>query len=276
MKLKLHLRRERRGRARRAVISRRNLNPSPVQFSANFYSFYNRIAKQTSEQLALKRFFAQAIQSNMATTNGQASSSGTSVGTILHPHKTTHHPTNSHNTAQSPAQAKFELGVTLILHSWPALTVAVKEEWGGPDSADKRDWFAGVIVDLFHTNPLTDAEDLEDFLAQVMEDEFELVLDDESEVQTASQIMAIRKQCGKGEFATVDQMYEQWKVKKDAKVQISRAGPGSDDEGDSVDEESEEDDEDVEMGDAPAQPKEKPPPEIDEDGFTKVVGKKRR
>ncbi|KAL2264798.1 hypothetical protein VTJ83DRAFT_7308 [Remersonia thermophila] len=55
------------------------------------------------------------------------------------------------STAPSPAtcQANFEQGIALALHLWPALTLAVQNNWGGPDSADKRDWFAGAISELF-------------------------------------------------------------------------------------------------------------------------------
>ena len=46
-------------------------------------------------------------------------------------------------------QANFEQGVAFALHLWPALTLSVQNNWGGADSADKRDWFAGAVVDLF-------------------------------------------------------------------------------------------------------------------------------
>src|SRR5262249_31048555 len=49
----------------------------------------------------------------------------------------------------SEATAKFELGLTLVLNAWQALTLAVQNQWGGPDSKDKRDWMCGAVAELF-------------------------------------------------------------------------------------------------------------------------------
>lgn len=188
-------------------------------------------------------------------------------------------------TAQ--AQAKFEIGIALALHSWPALTIAVQNQWGGHNSADKRDWLAGAIAQLFESNPETDGEDVADVLLQVMEDEFEAVVEDDSEIPVAATIMKIRVETSEGNFSTVNQMYEKWEEKGDAEAPAVKVQSQSDDE-DSVDGEDWDEDGDgdgygdTEMADAPAvagnaaPKKEKPPPEVDEDGFTKVVGKKRR
>ena len=37
-------------------------------------------------------------------------------------------------------QARFELGVSMMVYKWEALEVAVANSWGGPSSAEKRDW----------------------------------------------------------------------------------------------------------------------------------------
>lgn len=181
------------------------------------------------------------------------------------------------------AQAKFEFGIALALHNWSALTIAVQNQWGGSNSADKRDWLAGAIAQLFESNPETDGDDVADVLLQVMEDEFEVVVEDDSEVPIAATIMKVWVETREGNFSTVNQMYERWKEKGDAPAPEVKVQSQSDDE-DSVDEEDwdEDGDGDTEMADAPeaegstAPKKGKPPPEVDEDGFTKVVGKKRR
>jgi pre-rRNA-processing protein TSR2 len=167
------------------------------------------------------------------------------------------------------------LGISLILANWQALTVAVQNDWGGNESSDKRDWFAGAISELFIANPATDGQDVEDVLVQVMEDEFEVELDDDSEVMIAAGIMQIREETRDGFFGTVDKLWEQWNSRKPQVVKAVQAGPASE-SGDSIDDEDDED-EDVEMADAPApaRTREKIAPEIDEDGFTKVVSKKK-
>ncbi|KAL5000387.1 Pre-rRNA-processing protein TSR2-domain-containing protein [Aspergillus recurvatus] len=180
--------------------------------------------------------------------------------------------------AQQTASSYLDLGITLAINAWPALTLAVTSNWGGPTSADKRDWLCGAISDMIADRPETDAEDLEDVLIQVMNDEFDVVVDDESAGEVADRIMEIRKMVEKGEFDGIKQMWEEWERKAAKKGDVV-AGfrRGEDQEGETDDEEDGEEDE--EMGEAPAlvsAPRERVEPEVDEDGFTKVVGKKRR
>src|ERR1700754_5211374 len=108
------------------------------------------------------------------------------------------HCSNTHPADQK--QAKFDLGISLILFNWDALTAAVQNGWGGPDGEDKRAWFAGAISELFTANPSTDAEDVEDMLVQVMGDEFEVGLEDGSEIPVAVAIVKIKQEISEGNF----------------------------------------------------------------------------
>jgi pre-rRNA-processing protein TSR2 len=198
-------------------------------------------------------------------------------------------------------QAQFEQGVAYALHLWPDLTLAVQNNWGGPDSADKRDWFAGAVVDLFpdlskpattttSTTPAASSDEqaddnsepdsayVEEFLLQVMLDEFEVNVDDDSSYEVAETILRVRGEVLKGKFDEVEALRKRWEGKKGGKVEFKRAEDqdGETDWDTDSDEEEDDEDDDVEMGDAPAPvPKEKPLPEVDEDGFTKVTKKKR-
>ncbi|KAL4817273.1 Pre-rRNA-processing protein TSR2-domain-containing protein [Aspergillus spinulosporus] len=183
------------------------------------------------------------------------------------------------NPVPQTASSYLDLGITLAINAWPALTLAVTSNWGGPNSADKRDWLCGAISDMIADRPETDAEDLEDVLIQVMNDEFDVVVDDESAGEVADRIMEIRKMVENGEFNGVRQMWEEWE-RKAAKKGDAVAGfrRGEDQDGETDDDEGD-GEEDEEMGEAPAlvsAPRERVEPEVDEDGFTKVVGKKRR
>lgn len=222
----------------------------------------------------------------------------------------------------SPAtcQTNFEQGVACALHLWPALTLAVQNHWGGPDSEDKRDWFAGAIVELFpdlsklttlpptsatpanisittqqqRTTPNTttapassgtteepDQTDVETVLLQVMLDEFEVNVDDDSAFEVAEQVMRARAECLRGKFDEVAGLQRRFEARKGTKV-VGVLTKAEDEDADTDwdtddDEEDDDDDEgssDVEMGDAPAK-KEKEQPEVDDDGFTKVSRKKR-
>lgn len=169
------------------------------------------------------------------------------------------------------------------MHRWPSLTVAVQNQWGGPDSAGKRDWLAGVISDLFSSNPSTDEEDIEDVLLQVMGDEFDCQLEDGSEVETAGEICRLRREAHRGKFAEIDELKRRWAEKAQ-----SRDGLGFGkivvQEQDSTDDEDDGEggvgvDEDTDMDEAPPlvhAPRPKQEPEVDEDGFTKVPTRRKK
>lgn len=177
---------------------------------------------------------------------------------------------------------RFGQGIWFALQAWPALTVAIQSQFGGPDGADKRDWLAGAIQDIFENDPQTDQLDIETVLLQVMEDEFDVRLEDESEVFVAATIVKLKDEITQGKFDTIDAMERRWRERRGkgpnlGNIQVVQEGGVG--EGDSDDSDDYED-EDATMDDAPqlvpAAPKEKPEPEVDEDGFTKVVGKKKR
>jgi pre-rRNA-processing protein TSR2 len=181
----------------------------------------------------------------------------------------------------------------------------VQHHWGGPDSEDKRDWFAGVVVDLFpdfakqkpsreadSTSRAQDATvssadepesaDVEAVLLQVMLDEFEVNVDDDSSFETADQIMRLRNDIAKGKSEEFDRLEKRWKSRQGAKVDsLFKKGDDEEHETDwDTDDEDGEDNSsegraDVRMTDAPPPRKEKPEPEVDEDGFTTVRRKNR-
>ena len=165
-------------------------------------------------------------------------------------------------------------------------------ELGGPDSSDKRDWLAGAVSDLFPPFPATappagtttntsssqdiDNHYIQEFLSGVMEDEFELVMEegDPSLWKVAEQIVRVRRGCGMGDFGAVEMLRERWGENRGRKIEVRRG----DDEEQETDWDSDEESggADVDMDEAPAlvKVKEKAEPEVDEDGFTKVSRKK--
>ena len=130
--------------------------------------------------------------------------------------------------------------------------------------------------------------DVEYRLLQVMDEEFDTIVDDGSALEVAEQILKLWRECRQGQTAEVERLRQKWEASRGKKVSgLFKEGQSEDqdtdwdtedddDEGDGQDD----DDDDVEMGDAapPAlvsAPKEKAAPEVDEDGFTKVSRKKR-
>lgn len=180
----------------------------------------------------------------------------------------------------------------------------MQNNWGGPDSADKRDWFAGEVAGQFPPLSSTpngaaaapqqqaqaqqpqgggdqeepDAEYLEELILQVMLDEFEVNVDDDTAFDVATEIVRLRGQCARGNFDEVDRLLARWQARGGEKVHFKH---GEDQDGE-TDWEDDDDDEgsDDDMDEAPAlveaapPKKEKAPPEVDDDGFTKVTRKR--
>lgn len=171
------------------------------------------------------------------------------------------------------------------------LATAVAHQWGGPESASKRDWLAGSVSDLFLANPTdTFEEDVEFRLLDVLESEFEINLEDDSEREIAGEICRVRRLCLQGDFEEVAKLRREWeeRLKKKGELETIIQGPSGDNPEDDEDNEDEDEDEDggvriaeeMDLGMMDAPPlsavKERPGPEVDEDGFTKVTSKKKR
>ncbi|KAH7367596.1 pre-rRNA-processing protein TSR2 [Plectosphaerella cucumerina] len=203
------------------------------------------------------------------------------------------------------AQDNFEQAVAFSLHVWPALTLSVQNNWGGETSDDKRDWFAGAVVDLFapferivdgiaaprlaadsdYEEP--DAEYLEEFLLNVMMDEFDVNVDDASGFDVARQIITLRADCARGRTAALDELRTKYQSRKGKKVQAQAAATENDDDDDSDSgsddsdgaaldwaDDANDNSQDVVMDEAPQlvpASRSKPEPEVDDDGFTTVV-----
>ncbi|KAG0230708.1 hypothetical protein BGW41_002426 [Actinomortierella wolfii] len=182
-------------------------------------------------------------------------------------------------------QAAFREGVEYLFHSWTALKLAVDGEWGGHESAAKRDWFIDTIVDYFGENGKNiDTYDLEDILLQIMNDEFSIMLEDQSEQHIAKILEQLYRDCIHGKYDLVETL-KQDSQKGSGAYHSSRA-KGRDDEDDDDDDssddgEGEEEEEggsmDVDESESsrPAR-REKTPPQIDEDGFEMVTKSRRR
>lgn len=200
----------------------------------------------------------------------------------------------------NPALVLFARGVIARLELWPALRVAVEQNWGGPASREKRRWLASEIVDAFDdhdhdhdagsftssalattrtrtTEP--DAEYIALMLAQVLEDEFDASFEDGSVEVVAGDLVAL---WGAGE-----DVVREWERKAEGargkRVDVQEVvddEDGDEDEDEWEDECGEgEDDHDVAPQLMPAaaevQRPAKPKPTTDEDGFT-LVQKGRR
>ncbi|SCZ89519.1 BZ3500_MvSof-1268-A1-R1_Chr1-1g01231 [Microbotryum saponariae] len=205
----------------------------------------------------------------------------------------------------------FARSILDLLHVWPAVRIAITQGWA-PSTAITV--LAEDVVDLFYTtastddNPngeaLPDPTDVEDVLLHILANAFNLTLEDDSETQVAKDAIKIWQEClrrvvgelsGKvipppsGEEGILE-AFEKAAVKAKAEDGTGvyrgamRQGDESSDEedgegsGDDDDEDGMQVDGDTETGElidtTPAAAPRRQEPEIDEDGFQKVTGKR--
>ena len=204
----------------------------------------------------------------------------------------------------SPTFLLFARGLLALLDLWPALTIAVTEQWGGPESADKKTWLASTIIDLFEPSapsPATaataitasssespvDFDDLADLINQIMSDEFDANIEDGSIDSVTGDILRLWKDVtSTAEPAVLVDALERkaGEIRKKGVQAQKGAGPDElDMDGDDDDWSSEEEGMEVDGEDAPQLvpstepvPKERQEPVIDEDGFTLVQKPRRR
>eukprot|EP00554_Chaetoceros_debilis_P007373 CAMPEP_0194075530 /NCGR_PEP_ID=MMETSP0149-20130528/2519_1 /TAXON_ID=122233 /ORGANISM="Chaetoceros debilis, Strain MM31A-1" /LENGTH=261 /DNA_ID=CAMNT_0038756035 /DNA_START=160 /DNA_END=945 /DNA_ORIENTATION=- len=109
------------------------------------------------------------------------------------------------------ATAEFRAGVTAVLRSWSPLKTAVESQWGGLMGKEKAEFLRTHIYAQFDYSKANikndskagaamDQYDLEDALAIYMEEEYSIVLEDDSERQVALCIVQMYELCGRGDF----------------------------------------------------------------------------
>ncbi|XP_064359529.1 pre-rRNA-processing protein TSR2 homolog isoform X2 [Dromaius novaehollandiae] len=85
--------------------------------------------------------------------------------------------------ADMAAPALFAEGVRAVLGAWAALQVAVENGFGGAQGPEKAAWLAAALQDFFQRNADLEPEEVEDFLAEVMDNEFDTAVEDGSLAQ---------------------------------------------------------------------------------------------
>ncbi|KAJ2385742.1 rRNA accumulation- protein [Coemansia sp. RSA 2559] len=113
-----------------------------------------------------------------------------------------------------PNKEAFIEGVDHVLSKWTALELAVQNGWGGRNTLEKRENMVDEIVEYFDLqvrkkNTTIEPTEVEELLVQVMEEDFSVMLEDQSEKQVARLLCSIFAECRAGNFATVDKMAEE-------------------------------------------------------------------
>lgn len=176
-------------------------------------------------------------------------------------------------------QAKFELGVCMAIYKWEELTTAVENSWGGPNSAEKRDWMSGVVIELFE-NKAVDIILIEETLLYAMVDEFDTEIDNDSALAIGDLVLKIYRDCVNKDYSRIDEMYEKYQNKLASRSQNQKVVIGADPNNPDVsDDEDNENDENADSIPAlvDAMSIDEPAgPVVDDDGFELVQRKGRR
>lgn len=91
--------------------------------------------------------------------------------------------------------AAFKQAVRSVLMDWPALTLAIENGMGGNDAPAKRDWMCKVVAESM----LKDRHmDLMDYLHQLVDTEFDTVVEDGSLEYNVRWITKFYRDCFEG------------------------------------------------------------------------------
>ncbi|RKP28071.1 Pre-rRNA-processing protein TSR2-domain-containing protein [Syncephalis pseudoplumigaleata] len=110
--------------------------------------------------------------------------------------------------AVHPNKAAFIEGVELSLASWTALRLAIDNDWGNDGLGEEKEaWMCDVLVDYFGQRAQrVEPEDVEDILLQIMQDEFNTMLEDGSAYELGKQLVAMYREVIHGNHRLVEEL----------------------------------------------------------------------
>ncbi|KAM9510737.1 pre-rRNA-processing protein TSR2 homolog [Guaruba guarouba] len=100
-------------------------------------------------------------------------------------------------------RALLERGVRAVLSGWAALQLAVAQGFGGPQSPEKAAWLVGALLEFLSQNPELAEDEVEDFLAEVMDNEFDTAVEDGSLRQVSRELLSVFTRVREGDVGGV-------------------------------------------------------------------------
>ena len=89
----------------------------------------------------------------------------------------------------------FHSAVDAVFQNWMALQVAVAQDAAGPQSADIAKWMVSTTVQWFSENDNLEYDEVEDFLAKIVNQEFNVLIDDGSVSETSKLVCDFYRLC---------------------------------------------------------------------------------
>ncbi|XP_071961307.1 pre-rRNA-processing protein TSR2 homolog [Antedon mediterranea] len=82
----------------------------------------------------------------------------------------------------------FYRGIEALLQGWTVLQLAVQHGFGGPYGREKAEWFVGAIWQWFQENDGIEPDELDEFLSEILNTEFDTIAEDGSSYQICKKI----------------------------------------------------------------------------------------
>ncbi|KAK2898257.1 hypothetical protein Q8A67_009675 [Cirrhinus molitorella] len=131
----------------------------------------------------------------------------------------------------SSTRELFSEAVRAVLETWPVLQIAVDNGFGGAFSQQKAEWMVGAIQQHFMDNDDLQQDEVEDFISELMNNEFDTVVDDGSLTQVAQKVCEMFQQCQQDRLKEVREQINQMIQKKSAgRAKVTPAADDDDDE----------------------------------------------
>ncbi|KAJ2899248.1 rRNA accumulation- protein [Coemansia aciculifera] len=136
-----------------------------------------------------------------------------------------------------PNKEAFIEGVDHVLARWTALGLAVEHSWGGRRTEEKREDMVDEIVNYFDDvvkkNKAPEPLDLQEMILDIVEEDFNISLEDESEREVAAVLCKLFAECKAGNFVTVDRLAAERDLREaqglgNPAVKMSQAAPRPD------------------------------------------------
>mgnify|MGYP001219832459 CR=1 FL=1 len=91
----------------------------------------------------------------------------------------------------------FHSAVEAVFQNWTALQFAIRQGAAGPQSADIAKWMVSATVQWFSENKDLEFDEVEDFLLDTVNQEFDVLIDDDSATETSKLICEFYKLCSR-------------------------------------------------------------------------------
>ncbi|XP_022302310.2 pre-rRNA-processing protein TSR2 homolog [Crassostrea virginica] len=130
----------------------------------------------------------------------------------------------------------FPAAVATVFDSWTVLQLAVTQGFGGAESREKAEWMITAVDQWFRENKDIEDFELEDFLADIMNTEFDTIVEDGSLSQISSLICRLFQLCKEGKEAEVREQVQRLPkaaVQNCARVAGNEEGVEEEEEGNS-------------------------------------------